>query len=142
MILDRQTPGQLSATNRCASTQNDSVKGHGRTAFAEWGAGACKGFSTRAGSMASAAAKRAKSGAYIDPDLRFAGNEAGPLKGLTFAVKDLYDVCTALFGHPQSLFPERQKLTCYCSAARLVCLILPDQPLGYCKGLLDRPPCP
>ena len=29
---------------------------------------------------------------YIDPDFQIKGSAEGPLKGLTFAVKDLFDV--------------------------------------------------
>lgn len=32
------------------------------------------------------------SGAYIDADVEIAGSKAGILSGLTFAVKDMYDV--------------------------------------------------
>ena len=32
------------------------------------------------------------SGAFIDPDLTISGKQQGPLQGLTFAIKDLYDV--------------------------------------------------
>lgn len=33
-------------------------------------------------------------GAYIDPDLEVAPTRSGSLDGLTFAVKDLFDVST------------------------------------------------
>lgn len=43
-------------------------------------------------SAAAAAAAPKDYGAYIDRDLAVPGAPTGPLKGLTFAVKDLFDV--------------------------------------------------
>jgi len=43
--------------------------------------------------MVTAASMATNSGAYIDEDLEIVGSKAGILSGLTFAVKDMYDVC-------------------------------------------------
>lgn len=50
----------------------------------------CAG-SVRGGSVATMAAQK-DLGAYIDPNLELPPTGSGPLDGLTFAVKDLFDV--------------------------------------------------
>ena len=45
-----------------------------------------------AGSLLGRMHRAISDSAYIDPDFKLEGSSTGPLQGLTFAVKDLFDV--------------------------------------------------
>ncbi|KAK9806598.1 hypothetical protein WJX73_006958 [Symbiochloris irregularis] len=59
----------------------------------------CQSFGTSTVKSAGTATLSYDSSAFIDPEVRVLGASTGPLHGLTFAVKDLYDVKGHVTGH-------------------------------------------